>query len=366
MAHRPLGDGEECPLGEWCLVAIHTPGHTAHHMSYALTGPDGPVAVFSGGSMLVGAIGRSDLLGAELAETLTRRQYRSVRRLAESLPDPTSVQPTHGAGSFCAATACVPETTSTIERERLQNPALIAPDEETFVAQQLAGLTLYPAYYAQLGPLNRRGAAALPVEPIARLTAADLAALDDETRVVDLRPARMFADGHIPRSINIPLSDDTGVYLGWLLPWDAPFVLVAENEHDLARGRLQLARIGVDAPRGAVADGLATWRGEGRPLARYRVATFEQLEAERPAAVIDARDPIEAAATALDGTLNIHVSQLPERAGEVPSGEVWVHCATGFRSAVAASVLEQLGRQPVAVVDDLELHLARRGGDRSA
>ena len=331
-------------------------------MSYALTGPDGPVAVFSGGSMLVGAVGRSDLLGPELAESLTRRQYHSVRRLAESLPDPTSVQPTHGAGSFCAATACGPETTSTIERERLQNPALIAPDEETFVSQQLGGLTLYPTYYAQMGPANRRGVAALPVEPIARLTTAALAALDDDTRIIDVRPAQAFADGHVPRSVNIPVADDAGVYVGWLLPWDAPFVLIAANEHDLAHVRLQLARIGVDAARGAVADGLAAWREEGRPLARYRVATFDELEVVRPAAIVDARDPIEAAAASLDGALNIHVSQLTERASEVPAGEVWVHCASGYRSAIAASLLERLGRQPVAVVDDLDLHLARRGG----
>ena len=349
--HRAMADGDACDLGAgWRLQAIRTPGHTPNHTSYVLHSPDGPVALFSGGSMLVGAVGRTDLLGPELAEPLARQQYQSVVRLATELPDPTSVQPTHGAGSFCVV-GPAGGTVSTIEIERDQNPALLAPDEDTFVEAQLANPTLFPAYYAHMAPLNRLGAEVPPVEPVPRLSAEALAALPPDTYIIDVRNSRAFAAEHIPGSLNVPLSDDVGTYVGWVVPWGAPMVVVTDGEHDLAHVRVQFARIGIDAVVGAVTDGLAAWRAADGALTSYRIVSFEELLVETPADILDVRDPVEHAERAVPGALNVHVSALEERAAELPT-DPWVHCASGYRAAVAASMLERLGRRPVLVLDN--------------
>lgn len=357
--HSPLSDGDRVAVGGWQLVAMLTPGHTPNHTSYSLLSPAGEaVAVFSGGSMLAGAVGRSDLLGPELAEGLARQQYHSVHRLADELPGAASVQPTHGAGSFCAITPGGDETTSTIERERLQNPALTAPDEETFVREQMDGATLFPAYYPQMAPLNRAGPGPMLDGPLPQLSPSELTALDDETWLIDVRSPQLFGKGHIDRSINVPDGDDVSAYVGWVVPWGASIVLIASDERELAHVRLVLGRIGIDSLAGAVTDGLAAWTAEGRPLSSHRVVGFDALEAEQPAIVIDVRDPIEVATMALPGTRNMHVSELVEQAGSIPDGELWVHCASGLRATIAASLLQRQGREVVAVVDDLSSHLA--------
>ena len=357
--HEPLSEGDHVAVGGWRLDAIATPGHTPNHTSYSVLSPAGEaVAVFSGGSMLVGAVGRCDLLGPELAEGLARQQYRSVRRLAAEWPAATSVQPTHGAGSFCSVTPVGDETTSTIERERLHNPALTAPDEATFVREQLDGATLFPAYYAQMASLNCAGPGPIPDGPIPRLSPAAVAALDDETWLIDVREPQLFGERHIEGSINVPDGDSLSAYVGWVVPWGAPIVLITADEHQLAHARVVLGRIGIDSLSGAVTDGLAAWVDEGRLLASNRVVGFDAIEAERPEILLDVRDPVEAAASALPGARNVHVSDVVEQADSIPDGVVWVHCGTGLRATIAASLLQREGRAVVAVVGDLARHLA--------
>ncbi len=364
--HSPISDGDSLPLGRCALRAIHTPGHTPHHTSYVLelparsggagaeTGSVGDaVAVFSGGSMLVGAVGRTDLLGPHLAEELAHAQYRSVNKMAELLPDPTTVGPTHGAGSFCSATPAATETTSTIRIEKTRNPALTARDEDTFVTQQLAGYRLFPSYYAHMGPANQAGEA-LPdpltpplLTPHAVTDAAGAATL------VDLRDSRVFAAGHIPGSVNVPMSVEAGAYIGWALPWNSDIVLVSDRPEDVDDIRIQLHRIGIRSVLGVVVDGLEAWRAEGRPVAGYRAATFRELGVERPGNVLDTRDPLEVGNPALPGAVNIHFSRVTEELERIPPGTVWVHCASGYRASIAASLLARADREVVLVADDL-------------
>jgi glyoxylase-like metal-dependent hydrolase (beta-lactamase superfamily II) len=154
----PMEDGTELAVGELTLTSIATPGHTPEHTAYAVGRPGSPApeAVFSGGSLIVGSAGRTDLLGADRAEELARAQYGSLRRLA-TLPDATVLLPTHGAGSFCATAPPGARRTSSIGAERAENPALAAADEADFVRRQLAGLDRFPAYYAHIAPINRAG-----------------------------------------------------------------------------------------------------------------------------------------------------------------------------------------------------------------
>ncbi len=156
--HCGLHEGDEIQVGSLRLVALETPGHTPEHLSYLVFegAAASPVALFSGGSLIVGSAGRTDLLGESRTEELTRAQYRSLRRLA-TFPDDVQLLPTHGAGSFCASTAPSLQRTSTIGEERVANPALVAPDEETFLRQQLAGLLAFPTYYRHMAPINRAG-----------------------------------------------------------------------------------------------------------------------------------------------------------------------------------------------------------------
>jgi glyoxylase-like metal-dependent hydrolase (beta-lactamase superfamily II) len=223
--HRGVDEGDELSLGALRFVALRTPGHTPEHVSYVVheEGHDAPVAVFTGGSLIVGNAGRTDLLGAERTDELTRAQFRSLRRLS-ALPDETLVLPTHGAGSFCAAGKVQEERSSTIERERGTNPALGVGSEDAFVQQQLSGLMAFPRYYREMAPINRAGAPVVGHTPLPRpLSVEDVEGnLARGASLVDGRDGAAFAVEHAPGSINVPLDGSFASYVGWVLPFGAP------------------------------------------------------------------------------------------------------------------------------------------------
>ena len=161
--HTALADGDEVDLGGLTLRALATPGHTDEHLSYLLLDGTRELGVFTGGSLIVGSAARTDLLGASRTGELARAQYRSLRRLA-TLPDETAVWPTHGAGSFCSAPPGAARVT-TIGAEKAANPLLAAPDEDAFAPRLLASLGSYPAYFARLAEVNRRGPAPFAGDP---------------------------------------------------------------------------------------------------------------------------------------------------------------------------------------------------------
>jgi hydroxyacylglutathione hydrolase len=149
-------DGDEVPIGdEVVLRAVHTPGHTPHHLSYVAVDRGDPVAVFTGGSLLYGTVGRTDLISDDATDELTRAQYRSAHRLAAELPAEVSVHPTHGFGSFCSSASSSGSDSSTIADEQRTNIALTASDEDSFVETLLSGLTAYPRYYAHMADPRR-------------------------------------------------------------------------------------------------------------------------------------------------------------------------------------------------------------------
>jgi hydroxyacylglutathione hydrolase len=351
----PAGDGDRFRSGRLTLTAMATPGHTPGHLCYVLRAAEGaPVAVFTGGSMLFGAVGRTDLISPDQTTALTRAQYRSVRRLAGELPDPVAVYPTHGFGSFCSATP-TSGSSSTIGAERTSNIALTS-DEDSFVKELIAGLGAYPRYYAQMGPANRRGPAApdLTAPP-----AADPAELQRRIRagewVVDLRQRRAFADRHLAGSISVELGDPFATYLGWTMAWGTPLTLIGDSPGQVARAQRELGRIGIDQ-LAAAATGTTSELGAG-PLESYAVSDFAGLAASWDQAgrvVLDVRRPDEWHAGHLAGAVHIPFWELERRSGEVPAGEVWVHCASGFRASIAASLLDRAGRQVVHVDDDWE------------
>ena len=358
---HPIGDGDTVQVSPHLRVrALATPGHTFTHLSYALDVDGEPAAVFTGGSLLFGSTGRPDLLGPEHTGTLVRHQHASARRLADELPDQTAVLPTHGFGSFCSATETSGDA-STIGYEKRSNPALRL-GEDAYVEMLLAGLDAYPAYYAHMGAANSAGA------PPADLSLPDLAdpaelrrRIDAGEWVVDLRTRSAFAAGHMVGTLNFGIDGSMATYLGWLIPWGTPVTLLGDSAAEVAEAQRELVRIGIDRPAAAATGGPAVWAA-GEELGRIRRAGFSELAAAASGdlVILDVRRRSEWEASHVDGAVHMPLHELLQRLGEIPDGEVWVHCAAGYRATVAASILARAGRQVVAVDHDYA-HAARAG-----
>ncbi len=353
--HTQVCDEDVRQVGGMTVRTLGTPGHTQHHVAFAVGIGDEPALVFTGGSMLFGAVGRTDLVSPELTDSLTHQQYTSVRRLADELPADTAVLPTHGFGSFCSATP-TSGTASTVEQQRSQNPAL-TQDEKEFVRTLLAGLDAYPAYYAHMGPTNLAGPTPVDLAPPAEADGAELRRrLDAGEWVVDLRDRTAFARGHVPGTYSFDASGNMVTYLGWLIPWGTPLTLIADTAEQVAEAQRELVRIGIDRPA-ARATAPVQQLAHGHPLASYDVATFLDLEAARQtseAQVLDVRSPNEWKDGHVAGAQHIPLHELADRLDDVPAEPVWVHCASGFRASIAASILAAAGKRVIAIDDDFD------------
>jgi hydroxyacylglutathione hydrolase len=355
----PVAEGDTVEVGDRMRVtALSTPGHTFTHLSYVLTevrgGDETRVGVFTGGSLLFGATGRPDLLGEDHTDTLVRHQHASAQRLAEALPDDAGVFPTHGFGSFCSATQSE-ATESTIGQEKQSNPVL-TQDEETYVQELLAGLGAWPAYYVHMAPANAAGPSAPDLTPPSEADAGELRRrIEAGEWVVDLRNRTAFAAGHAPGTLNFGIDGGFATYLGWLIPWGTPLTLLGETEEDVAEAQRELVRIGIDRLEARATGDPASWTDGD--LASFPTATFAdlaQVRHHRQVVILDVRRTEEHDAARIAGAVNVPLHELPQRVGEVPEGEVWVHCAGGYRAGVAASFLDAAGRRLVAIDDTFD------------
>jgi hydroxyacylglutathione hydrolase len=357
-----LRDGDTIAVGNVRLAAMHTPGHTPEHLAFVLTdtpATDRPMGVFTGDFVFVGDVGRPDLLekAAGMADTMeagARTLFRSLQRF-KRLPDLLQIWPGHGAGSACGkGLSAVPQ--STIGYERLTNWAFAIDDEERFVAAVLAGQPEPPAYFAHMKRLNRVGPRLLGgLRRPPRLPAGQVAALlDAGALVLDARHAADFAAGHVPGTLNIPLDRAFTTWAGWLVPHDRPFYLLLDDRchHCLDTAVRELARIGLDQVAGYLAaEAIDAWQAAGRPLATVAQMTAAEVAARLadPAlAILDVRGQTEWAAGRLPGARHLPLGDLVARLGEVPTDRTLVvHCQSGARSAIAASVLQAHGRTRV-------------------
>lgn len=360
--HVSVGDGDTLSAGDMVVGAVHTPGHTHHHTSYTMADVTGRIeAVFTGGSMLYGSTGRTDLVSAADTDELTHAQYHSVRRLARELPADTAVFPSHGFGSFCAATPTSGDA-STVGEQAGVNPALTL-GEQDYVDGLIAGLDSYPAYYAHMGPANRAGAGPADLTVPAPVDPSQLRSrIDAGAWVVDLRSRTAFAAGHLAGSLGFELSNNFITYLGWLYRYGTPLTLIGETEQQVLDARRELVRIGIDDVAGA-AVGDMTALADGVALRSYPVSDFAALAiamAAGPVQVLDARRDGERAAGFVRGSLHIPLHELQQRVEEVPTGQVWVYCGSGYRASIAASILDRPGRE-VVLVDDAYGNAAAAG-----
>jgi hydroxyacylglutathione hydrolase len=365
--YRPLHDGEALTIGSWQVRVLATPGHTPEHISYLLTDAHGtPQALFSGGSLMVGTIARPDLLGPHRAPALAHAAYETLHRRLLILPDEVAVYPTHGGGSFCAAGAGSERTTS-IGQERQHNPLVQAMTYQQFLARYLQQVP-YPAYYDRMRALNRRGAPLLgrslpEFRPLS--VAAVAAALAQGAALIDIRPFADYDAAHIPGSLNAGIDGPLSAWVGWVLTPETPLVLLGQSHEDEREAQRQLLRIGYDRIMGTLEGGIAAWQEAGRSVRQFRQTTTADLAAalEQGAAltIVDSRELYEWAQGHIPGAVLMPVASIPQEVAKLPrEAPVAVHCAHGYRSAVAASLLERAGIPEIWHVTDGYAEWARR------
>jgi len=344
--HTPAFHMEDIKADSLRLRPIHTPGHTPEHTSYLVLVEGEPVALFSGGSLLVASAGRPDLLGMARARTLARLQYGSLHRLA-GLPRHVGLYPTHGEGSFCTASGAG-RYTSTIGDELDGNPLLACPGPEEFADRLLAAPPPIPRFYQYMGPANTLGVPPMPPVAVPELTLSDLPA---EIRIVDIRPREAQAAGFLPGSLGIEVADDFGSWVGWLLPYRSPLVLVAGPGQDVTEAVTQLAQIGVDTVQGVV-------RALGdAATARFELVdldTFRHRMTEPHAQILDVRMPSERLTARLDGAVerflpDLFTDGVPDELDR--DRPVLVVCASGRRASIAATLLVREGYHPVVLTE---------------
>jgi hydroxyacylglutathione hydrolase len=357
--YQALHDSDELELGTWHLQVLTTPGHTPEHLSYLLTDAQQmPAALFSGGSLMVGTIARPDLLGPQHTPVLARAAYQTLHERLLLLPDEVDVYPTHGGGSFCAAGAGDRRTT-TIGQERHHNSLIQATTYQQFLTRYLQ-LVPYPSYYKHMRALNRLGAPLLgrALPALRPLSAAEvLAAMQQGAVVVDVRPFAAYDEAHIPRSLNAGIDGPLSAWVGWVLEAETPLVLLGASVDDEREAQRELLRIGYDRMLGTLEGGMAAWHEAG-----YRTRRTEQmttgtlaraLEQGDEVTIVDSREEPEWAQGHIPGAVLMPVGQMPRQAGSLPQDAlVAVHCAHGYRSAVAASLLERAGIPQILHVTD--------------
>lgn len=358
FSHRALNDGDELPLGTGRLRILSTPGHTEESICIAAyeAGMPDPVAVFTGDTLFIGDVGRPDLSPTRTPQELAGMLFDSLHTKLLTLPDQTLVYPAHGAGSLCGRQMSS-DSTSTIEKERKLNYALQARDRDEFVSLLTAELPPRPEYFQTEVARNRTGAAPIELlEPVQPLTPAEVQALQASGAVVlDTRPGAQFAAAHVPGAIHVALS---GQYASWaarLIGVNARVALVAEDDAAIHESRLRLARVGLEDVAGALDGNILSWVDAGKPtqsLDQIAARDLQEMLATEGAAwtVLDVREGTERSIVgAIPGSMHIPLPQLSARMAEIDRTKtIAVHCKSGYRSSIAASLLQAAGVPRVA------------------
>ncbi len=361
--------GQDFVLGNVSLRAIETPGHTPDHKSYLLFEDGRPRALFSGGAVMVGAIARTDLFGPHLAVHLALEALRTLQVRLRGLPDDLAIFPTHGSGSFCGTGGRSGHET-TLGHERSTNPFFMTTEVMPFLARAL-NQQRYPVYYRDTAGINLKGPVLLGRKPAPpkKLSSSDVERLIAEgAAVVDIRRGRDYDGGHIPGSYSIGLDGPFSAWVGWLIPRGRPIVLAGGTDAQHGEAQRQLYRIGFDTIAGALDGGMDAWQSSGRAASTFETKDVEDMAewilSAEPMTVVDTRDEHEWAAGHVPGAVHLYVPDVLYRAGEIPTeAPVAVHCASGYRAGIAASLLEQAGLKRIIHVngpysDWDRLHLA--------
>jgi glyoxylase-like metal-dependent hydrolase (beta-lactamase superfamily II)/rhodanese-related sulfurtransferase len=356
--HVDLDDGYQLRVGKLQIEVLATPGHTPESISLLVTddeSPQQPWAVLTGDTLFIGDVGRPDLSPTHTPQELAGLLYDSLHNKLMTLPGPVLVYPAHGAGSLCGRNMRA-ERFSTISTERLTNYALQIKDRDEFVRQMTSNLPARPDYFLEDAAINRAGAPALndlpELKPIAAHELKKM--LDAGENALDVRPGEEFVVAHVPGSVSIPLSGQFASWAGAVLGLSSRPVLIASDSEQLSEARVRLARIGIEDVAGFLQDGIEGWRKAGLPVESVPQITAQELAARLAngsIGVLDVRREAEFQAGHIEGAdwhpLDRFKAALPEISSDAP---VAVHCAGGYRSLIACSLLQRAGYHNVVNV----------------
>ena len=354
--HRAVREGDRLELGELEIAVLFTPGQTPEHVSYVVADAsraDEPVLIFTGGDLLVGSVGRPDLLGRELGEKLAPQLYDSLFGKILKLEDYVEVLPTHGAGSLCGRSISSKRTT-TIGYERRFNTFLQKRDRQEFVDFVLDGNPYVPAYYKSMRPGNLAGADSFAAPSPRPLSVGEVQhALAHGAIVVDTRSPGAFGGGHLPGAYNVGLGPMLATWVGSLLRSDLPIVLVLERPSDWNEVVTALGRIGYERVMGYLNGGAEAWQESGQPLLTVEQIDVRELDRRRHTVadlqIIDVRMEGEWEANHIPGAVFVPLTELPQLLGEIdPSRPTVVVCGSGYRSSIASAFLESRGVKRLA------------------
>jgi hydroxyacylglutathione hydrolase len=351
-----MADGEAIDLGRVRIKTLETPGHTPESISLLLFDLDrsdtAPYAVLTGDTLFVGDVGRPDLRGALgwSAESLGNLLYDSLRTKLLPLPDQTLLYPAHGAGSLCGK-ALGSETFSTIGEQRRANYALQPMTRDAFIELVTADQPDAPAYFVYDAVLNAKERPTLDTSLAAGAKPMPLMELLDLQRagaqILDTRDPAEFAAAHLAASVNIGLGGQYATWAGTILSPQWPIVVIAEPGREV-ESAMRLGRIGFDNVVGYLQDGLRSVESRPELIVRTErlspALAVERLQSNEPPLVVDVRQPREYEAKHIEGSLSIPLNHLAEGANHLPTNRpLLVHCAGGYRSSIAASLLQQMG-----------------------
>ena len=349
-------DGETFPLGTASITVLHTPGHTLESSCYVLKDESGKEhAVFTGDTLFVGDVGRPDL--AQKGETLTMddlagMMYDSLQKKIVTLPEDVIVYPGHGPGSACGKNLG-PDTQSTIGEEKRTNYALQAKSREEFVKAVTDGLDAPPQYFPINAQINKEGYDSLDEvlqKGLTPLSVEDVKkAIEEDTLVLDTRPADLFTQGFVPGAIFIGLEGRFAEWSGSLLPFKSPIVLVTDAGME-KETLIRLARVGFSNVVGYLEGGFEAWKASGEPIDMIIDVEADELAMDIPfddhLVVVDVRRPAEYNLGHVKDAINIPLNEMADLVNIADLEEeqnIYIHCAGGYRSVIAASLIKRQG-----------------------
>lgn len=346
-------DGEVFQIGKLSLEVIHTPGHTLESTCYLLKDEnDIPYCIFTGDTLFVGDVGRPDLSSGHLGkEELASYLFNSLQKLKQ-LPDNLIVYPAHGPGSSCGKNLG-PETSTTIGDQKANNYAMLAKDEQQFIAEVTKGLGDPPQYFKTDALINQEGYTAL--DKVMQHSHIALSIDDFKEKIkegcwiLDTRSPDLFAEGFIPGAISIGLKGRFAEWVGILIPFDQPVILITapgEEEETIIR----MARVGFDNVKGYLEGGYAAWKKAGEASDLIINIDPDELAMDMPydpkLMVLDVRKPVEFAICHLQGAVNLPLDEMIDPVAIAKADEsfnMYVHCQSGYRSVIACSILKKEG-----------------------
>ena len=348
-------DGEVFKLGEITITALHTPGHTPESTTFLLKDKDGKLyCIFSGDTLFIGDVGRpdlaqqGDLTTADMAATL----YDSLQHKILTLPDEVLVYPAHGAGSACGKNMSA-ETFDTLGRQKQLNYALMATSKEQFIKEVTEGILPPPQYFAKNAALNKHGYASVDLvyeKGLNPLSPEDFELLAQQTGalILDTRDPEVFADGFIPSAVNIGLNGQFAPWVGALITDLQQPILLVVVEGKEGEALMRLARVGYDNTIGYLSGGFAAWKLAGKAAEKIKSLSAEEfgevLKSDPGLNVLDVRKPGEYEAEHFDFASSKPLDFLNEWTNELKKEETYyIHCAGGYRSMIAASLLKARG-----------------------